>query len=75
MTTAAILMIVGRVIFGAFFVIAGLRNFAHFSERRVLATNYGWPLPAPLLAIGFAVQLVGGLSLILGFWTVAGRCC
>jgi putative oxidoreductase len=72
MTTAAILMIVGRVIFGAFFVIAGLRNFAHFSERRVLATNYGWPLPAPLLAIGFAVQLVGGLSLVLGFWIVAG---
>jgi putative oxidoreductase len=72
MTTAAILMIVGRVIFGAFFVIAGLRNFAHFRERKVLSTNYGWPLPAPLLAIGFAVQLAGGLSLILGFWTVAG---
>ena len=72
MTTAAVLMIVGRVIFGAFFVIAGLRNFAHFSERRVLATNYGWPLPAPLLAIGFAVQLVGGLSLVFGLWTAAG---
>jgi putative oxidoreductase len=69
MTAAAILMIAGRVIFGAFFVIAGLRNFAHFSERRVLATNYGWPLPAPLLAIGFALQLVGGLSLISGIWT------
>ena len=72
MTTAEILMIVGRAIFGAFFLIAGLRNFVHFSERRVLATNYGWPLPAPLLAIGFAVQLVGGLSLIAGLWTVVG---
>ena len=68
MTTAAILMIVGRAVFGAFFLIAGLRNFAHFSERRVLATNYGWPLPAPLLAIGFAAQLVGGLSLVVGLW-------
>ena len=37
MTTAAILMIVGRVIFGAFFLIAGIRNFAHFGERRVMA--------------------------------------
>ena len=64
MTTAAILMIVGRVIFGAFFLIAGIRNFAHFGERRVTAvTNYGWALPAPLLAVGFAVQLLGGLSL------------
>ena len=72
MTTAAILMLVGRAIFGAFFLIAGLRNFAHFSERKVLATNYGWPLPAPLLAIGFAAQLIGGLSLILGLWPVVG---
>jgi putative oxidoreductase len=72
MTTAEILMIVGRAIFGAFFLIAGLRNFVHFSERRVLATNYGWPLPTPLLAIGFAVQLVGGLSLIVGLWPAVG---
>jgi putative oxidoreductase len=62
-------MIVGRVIFGAFFVIAGVRNFLNFSERKKLATNYGWPLPAPLLAAGFAVQLLGGLALILGVWT------
>jgi putative oxidoreductase len=72
MTTPAILIIIGKVIFGAFFLIAGVRNFARFGERRVLATNYGWPLPAPLLAIGFAVQLVGGLSLIFGLWTIAG---
>ena len=72
MTTAAILMIAGRVIFGAFFVIAGVRNFLHFGERKVLATNYGWPLPAPLLALGFATQLLGGLSLILGLWPVLG---
>lgn len=72
MTTAAILMIAGRVIFGAFFLIAGVRNFLHFGERKVLATNYGRPLPAPLLAIGFAAQLLGGLSLILGLWPAIG---
>ena len=72
MTTSAILIIVGRAIFGAFFLVAGLRNFGHFSARRVLATNYGWPLPAPLLAIGFAAQLIGGLSLIVGLWPVVG---
>lgn len=71
MTTAVVLMILGRAIFGAFFVIAGIRNFIHFSERKVLATNYGWPLPAPLLALGFAAQLLGGLSLIFGVWVVA----
>ena len=63
-------MIAGRVIFGAFFLIAGVRNFLHFGERTKLLTNYGWPLPPPLLAIGFTVQLLAGLLLALGIWTV-----
>ena len=70
MTTAATLIIVGRMIFGAFFLIAGIRNFLHFSERRQIATNYGWLLPAPVMAIGFAVQLVAGLALVVGMWIV-----
>ncbi len=62
------LMLIGRCIFGAFFLIAGIRNFARFNERRAGATNYGWLLPAPMIAAGFAVQLFGGLLLILGVW-------
>jgi putative oxidoreductase len=72
MTIAATLIIVGRVVFGAFFVIAGIRNFIHFDERRELKTNYGWTLPAPLLALGFAIQILGGLSVLLGIWPVFG---
>ena len=68
--TAATLVLIGRVVFGAFFLVAGIRNFLHFGERRELPTNYGWKLPAPIMAVGFAVQLVGGLALVLGFWTV-----
>ena len=68
--TAVTLIIIGRVIFGAFFLIAGIRNFLHFSERTQGATNYGWLLPAPVMAVGFAVQLLGGLALVLGIWTV-----
>lgn len=58
------------MIFGGFFLIAGIRNFMRFGMQRTNLTNYGWPLPAPLLAVGFAVQILGGLSLILGIWTV-----
>ncbi len=72
MITASTLMIIGRVIFGAFFLIAGIRNFWNFGERMQLPTNYGWPLPAPLLVVGFAVQVLGGLSLIFGLWTIWG---
>jgi putative oxidoreductase len=72
MTIAATLILIGRIIFGLFFLIAGLRNFAGFKSRIPSKTNYGWNLPAPIVALGFAMQLVGGLSLIAGFWTVWG---
>jgi putative oxidoreductase len=68
MTIAAILILVGRAILGLFFVIGGLRNFSHFGEpgRRTPATNYGWTLPAPVTALGFACQIIGGLSVAFG---------
>lgn len=72
MSTALTLAAVGRVVFGLFFLIAGIRNFSRFGERAAGATNYSWRLPAPMIALGFAVQVLGGISLILGWWTVAG---
>ncbi|WP_375452334.1 DoxX family protein [uncultured Devosia sp.] len=71
-TLSATLIVLGRVVFGLFFVIAGLRNFAGFRARIPSTTNYGWDLPPPIVAFGFAMQLVGGLSLIFDVWTVYG---
>jgi putative oxidoreductase len=68
-----LLQAVGRVVFGGFFVIAAFRNTLNFRGRIEKAgTNYGWALPAPLLAVGFAMQALGGLSLIFNAWTVYG---
>jgi putative oxidoreductase len=67
MTIAATLILIGRVILGLFFVIAGVRNFLRFGERSTPETNYGWKLPMPVTALGFAVQIVGGLSVLFGF--------
>jgi putative oxidoreductase len=38
----------------------------HFAERKAPATNYGWKLPDPVTALGFACQLAGGLSVTFG---------
>lgn len=70
MVTTALLMTIGRLVFGAFFAIAGVRNLVAFGERRELNTNYGWKLPASIMATGFVVQLVGGLALMAGIWIV-----
>ena len=56
MTLAATLILAGRVILGLFFVIAGVRNFLRFSERSSPDTNYGWELPMPVTALGFATH-------------------
>ena len=72
MTTAALLILIGRIILGLFFVIAGVRNILRFGERRSMATNYGWTLPTPMTALGFASQLVGGLSVTFGIYPALG---
>jgi putative oxidoreductase len=74
MTTAALLILIGRIILGLFFVIAGVRNFLRFDERKSMATNYGWRLPAPVTALGFATQLLGGLSVAFGIYPIWGAC-
>jgi putative oxidoreductase len=71
--TPETLMLIGRVAFGGFFLIAAIRNFANLKERFAMAiTSYGWVLPPPLVVIGFVMQLVGGLSVMFGVWTVWG---
>jgi putative oxidoreductase len=66
MTFAAALILTGRIVLGLFFVIAGVRNAMHFSERKSMETNYGWNLPPAVTALGFASQLIGGASVIFG---------
>lgn len=72
MTTAATLMLLGRIIFGLFFVIAAFRNTVGFRDRIPSVTNYGWSMPPVLVAAGFAMQWIGGISLVLGWFTVLG---
>jgi putative oxidoreductase len=66
MTFAATLILLGRIILGLFFVIAGIRNFLNVAKASQSETNYGFKLPVPVVALGFASQLVGGLSVALG---------
>ena len=74
MTTAALLILIGRITLGLFFVIAGARNFLHFGERKSPPTNFGWTLPVPVTALGFASQVLGGLSVTFGIYPIWGAC-
>ena len=66
------LIAAGRFLLGLMFIVAGIRNLLRLEERRAFKTNYGFVLPLPLLIAGFAVQLLGGLSVALGLWPAWG---
>jgi putative oxidoreductase len=71
--SADLLQAIGRVVFGGFFLIAAFRNFRNFGERVERSeTNYGWRLPPALLAVGFTMQALGGVSLLFNLWPVYG---
>lgn len=67
-----ILLLVGRIIFGAFFVMSGFNHFTNVKMMSGYAGSKG--VPAPSLAVmGTGVMLiVGGLSVILGLLPVVG---
>jgi uncharacterized membrane protein YphA (DoxX/SURF4 family) len=67
-----ILLLVGRIVFGAFFVMSGFNHFANVKMMSGYAASKGVPAPA-LAVVGTGVLLVaGGLSVILGFLPVVG---
>lgn len=72
MTLTVLLITAGRFLLGLMFIIAGVRNFLRLQERVEFKTNYGFALPAPLIVLGFAVQLVAGISVAFGLWPAWG---
>ncbi len=67
-----ILLWLGRILFGGFFVFNGFNHFANLNGMAGYAQSKG--IPAPKAAVGFSglLLLVGGLSLITNIETTAG---
>lgn len=67
-----ILLLVGRIIFGAFFVMSGINHFTNLGMMSGYAGSKNVPAPG-LAVIGSGVMLVlGGLSVILGLLPILG---
>jgi putative oxidoreductase len=69
-----ILFLLGRVLFGGFFIISGLRHFQHLDMMAGFTGSKGFPAPK-LAVIGSGLLIIlGGLSVLLGIrplWGVA----
>ncbi len=67
-----LLLLIGRIIFGGFFIMSGINHFTNAGMMSGYAGSKG--VPAPYLAVvGSGVMLVlGGLSVLLGLFPVLG---
>ncbi len=62
----SILFLVGRILFGGYFLLSGVN---HFSKRRQLtgyAASRGVPYPGAAVALSGLLILLGGLGVLLG---------
>jgi putative oxidoreductase len=62
-----ILLLIGRILYGGFFLMSGLNHFTKMNMYKQFTASKG--IPAPALAVGGSglLILLGGLSVLLGF--------
>lgn len=65
---ADVLMVVGRVLLGGFFVNGGVHHFFIMPPLVEAMTTRGVPMPKPVLIAGSVFQTVLGVLLILGLY-------
>lgn len=61
--------LVGRILMAFLFIPAGLGKLSGFAGAVGYAGSVGMPLPTLAVAIGLAIELAGGIALLLGWGT------
>ena len=70
----AIAHVAGRVLLGLVFLLAGTLRLAEFAEVSQALLEHGLPLASVWLVVLICLEAVGGLSLLIGYYTRAARC-
>ena len=71
-STDAVVSLLGRVLFGGFFLYNGVNHFVNLETMAGYAASKGVPSPSLAIALSGVLLLLGGLSILLGFWTRLG---
>jgi putative oxidoreductase len=65
-------LLLARVLLGLIFVMSGISKITGFEGTQQYMASYGIPLTAVFLVAAIVVEVLGGLSIILGLWARAG---
>lgn len=66
------LPLAGRILLGLIFVMSGFSKITGFEGTQQHMAEFGVPATGILLVGAIVVELLGGLSLIFGYWARAG---
>ncbi len=66
------LFLLGRILFGGFFVIAGARHFTRLSVMTPYAASKGVPAPKVAVLGAGLLAALGGASILVGLWPKCG---
>ncbi len=67
--SSAVLVLVGRILLALMFVMAGISKIGGFDGTTAYIASKGLPLPSVLAAGTIALEVLGGLALMLGWQT------
>jgi putative oxidoreductase len=67
-----IAFLIGRILIGLFFLMAGFNHFARLNMMAAYAKMKGVPAPAVAVAGGGVLLVLGGASMLLGFHPTIG---
>jgi len=63
-----ILFVIGRILYGGFFIMNGLNHFRQYGMLKGYAGSKGVPAPGPAVMAAGLLILFGGLGVVLGIY-------
>jgi putative oxidoreductase len=69
------LFVLGRILYGGFFVLGGLNHFQHLAMMSGFVGSKGVPAAKPAVMFSGLLIIIGGLSVILGYHVRIGLAC
>ena len=66
------LFLIGRILYGGFFVFSGARHFVQVKNMSAYASSRGVPAPELGVLGSGLIAVLGGLSILLGAWPRVG---
>ena len=68
-SSGGITPLLGRVLMSLIFIVAGVQKIPAFSMMKGYIAMAHLPLPSVALSIAIAIEVLGGLAILAGFWT------